>query len=73
MQLYQFLECHECALVRRTLRQYNLAYEAITLPLGDKSLVRSKFKSESVPVLVDGDFVSHDLTAIVRHLEAKAR
>lgn len=73
MKLYQFRECHECGLVRRLLRQGNVPFEAVTLPVGDKTLVRQKFKSESVPVLEDGAFVSNDLQAICRHVAAKAR
>lgn len=69
--LYQHAECHECGLVRRILRGKGLAFEAVTLPVGDKSIVRQKFKVDSVPVLVDGAFTSSDLTAICRHLEAK--
>ncbi|MEK6986452.1 MAG: glutathione S-transferase N-terminal domain-containing protein [Candidatus Thermoplasmatota archaeon] len=71
MKLYQFAECHECGFVRRLLRQANIAFEAITLPVGDKTVVRQKFKSESVPVLEDGAFVSNDLAAIARHIQAK--
>ena len=62
--LYQFKECHECGLVRRLLRQADLPFDVVTLPVGDKSIVRQKFKSESVPVYVDGDWVSNDLGAI---------
>lgn len=69
MELYQVAECHECALVRRTLRQNNIPFTAITVPAGDRSLVRKKFGVEGVPILVDGKFVSHNLTDIVRHLE----
>lgn len=72
VKLYQFRECHECGLVRRLLRQANLPFEAVTLPAGDKGIVRAKFKSESVPVLEDGAFVSNDLTAICRHVQGKA-
>ena len=72
MKLYQFRECHECGLVRRLLRQANLPFEAVTLPVGDKAVVRAKFKSESVPVLEDGAFVSNDLLAICRHVQALA-
>lgn len=71
--LYQFLECHECGLVRRVLRGNGIPFQAVTLPAGDKALVRERFQVDSVPVLVDGDFVSSDLTAICRHLEAKAK
>ncbi len=67
--LYQFAQCHECGLVRRLLRQSNVAFEAVTLPAGDKSLVRAKFGSQSVPVLVHGPFRSNDLTEICRHIE----
>lgn len=70
MKLYQFAECHECGFIRRLLRQANIPFEAITLPAGDKTVVRAKFKSESVPVLEDGPFVSNDLTAIARHIQA---
>ncbi len=68
--LYQFAECHECGAVRRLLRQYGVAFEAVTLPAGDKSLVRAKFASQSVPVLVHGPFRSNDLGEILRHVEA---
>lgn len=71
VRLYQHAECHECGLVRRVLRSKAIPFEAVTLPLGDKSVVRRKFKVESVPVLEDGAFVSADLTAICRHLDAK--
>jgi glutathione S-transferase len=67
--LYQFAECHECGLVRRLLRQYQVPFEAVTLPVGDKSLVRAKFGSQSVPVLQDGPFLSNDLAEICRHIE----
>jgi glutathione S-transferase len=67
--LYQFAECRESGLVRRLLRQYQVPYEAVTLPVGDKSLVRAKFGSQSVPVLQDGPFLSNDLTEICRHIE----
>jgi glutathione S-transferase len=68
--LYQFAECHECALVRRTLRSKAIPFEAVTLPAGDKAVVNQKFKVNSVPVLVDGSFVSSDLTAICRYVAA---
>ncbi len=42
------------------------------MPLGDKSIVRQMFKSESVPVLVDGGWFSNDLQSIVKHIEEKA-
>lgn len=69
--LYQFAECHECGLVRRLLRQHNVPFEAVTLPAGDRSLVRAKFASDTVPVLVHGPFRSNDLTEICRYLDAK--
>ncbi len=69
--LYQFAECHECGLVRRLLRSKAIPFEAVTLPVGDKSLVKRKFGVESVPVLVDGKFWSADLTVICRHVAAK--
>lgn len=68
--LYQFAECHECGMVRRLLRSKGIPFEAVTLPVGDKSIVRQKFNVESVPVLVDGKFCSADLTAICRHVAA---
>lgn len=68
--LYQFAECHECGMVRRLLRSKSIPFDAVTLPVGDKSIVRQKFKVESVPVLVDGKFWSADLTAICRHVAA---
>lgn len=68
--LYQFAECHECGMVRRLLRQYAVRFEAVTLPPGDKSLVRAKFGSQTVPVLVHGPFRSNDVTEICRHIEA---
>lgn len=67
--LYQFAECHECGLVRRLLRQYQVPFEAVTLPVGDKSLVRAKFGSQSVPVFQDGPFLSNNLVEICRHVE----
>ena len=69
--LYQFAECHECGMVRRLLRSKGIPFEAVTLPVGDKSIVRQKFKVESVPVLVDGKFWSADLTTICRHVAAR--
>lgn len=68
--LYQFAECHECGMVRRLLRSKGIPFEAVTLPVGDKAVVKQRFKVESVPVLVDGAFWSADLTQICRHLEA---
>jgi hypothetical protein len=68
--LYQHLECHECGLVRRLLRGKAIPFDAVTLPVGDKTIVRNKFKVESVPVLVDGKFWSADLTAICKHVDA---
>lgn len=68
--LYQFAECHECGLVRRTLRSKAIPFEVVTLPVGDKTIVNQKFKVNSVPVLVDGKFVSSDLTEICRHIMA---
>ena len=68
--LYQFAECHECGMVRRLLRSKGIAFEAVTLPVGDKTIVKQKFKVESVPVLVDGKFWSADLTAICRHVDS---
>ncbi|HEX2065547.1 MAG TPA: glutathione S-transferase N-terminal domain-containing protein, partial [Candidatus Thermoplasmatota archaeon] len=65
-------ECHECGLVRRLLRQHQVPFEAVTLPLGERSLVRAKFGSASVPVLQDGPFLSNDLTEICRHVEQRA-
>jgi glutaredoxin len=69
LTLYQHAECHECGLVRRLLRQNAVQFDAVTLPVGDKSIVRAKFKSETVPVVVDGDFRSNDLTAICNYIE----
>lgn len=69
--LYQFAECHECGRVRRLLRQHNVAFEAVTLPAGDKSLVRAKFASDTVPVLVHGPFRSNDLREICRYIDAR--
>lgn len=69
--LYQFRECHECGMVRRLLRSNAIPFEAVTLPVGDKSVVKKKFGVESVPVLVDGKFWSADLTAICRHIAAR--
>jgi glutathione S-transferase len=71
LTLYQHRECHECGLIRRLLRQYAVPFEAVTLPLGDKSIVRAKFNAESVPALVDGSFQSADLLAIAHHVERK--
>ena len=68
--LYEFAECHECGLVRRLLRQYAVPYESVVLPAGDKNLVRAKFASDSVPVLVHGPFRSNNLTEICRYVEA---
>ncbi|MEK6976634.1 MAG: glutathione S-transferase N-terminal domain-containing protein [Candidatus Thermoplasmatota archaeon] len=68
--LYQFAECHECGMVRRLLRGKGIPFQAVTLPVGDKTIVRQKFKVESVPVLVDGTYVSSDLTDICRHVAA---
>ena len=68
--LYQFAECHECGMVRRLLRGKGIPFEAVTLPAGDKAVVTRKFKVDSVPVLVDGDFWSADLTAICRHVDS---
>ncbi|HLF16868.1 MAG TPA: glutathione S-transferase N-terminal domain-containing protein [Candidatus Thermoplasmatota archaeon] len=68
--LYEFAACHDSGQVRRLLRQLDLAYEPRTLVQGDKSVVRREFASESVPVLVDGEFVSHDVREICWHLEA---
>ena len=67
--LYQFAECHECGLVRRLLRGKGIPFEAVTLAAGDKSVVKQKFKVDSVPVLVDGKFWSADLTAICRYVD----
>lgn len=72
LTLYQFAECHECGLVRRLLRSKGLPFEAVTLPAGDKTLVKQRFKVESVPVLVDGKWWSADLTEICRRVDAMA-
>jgi glutathione S-transferase len=67
--LYHALECHECGLVRRLLRSHDVPFESVVIPAGDRSLVRAKFGSESVPVLVHGPFRSNDLQAICQHIE----
>jgi glutaredoxin len=71
--LYQSAECHECGMVRRLLRGNAIPFTAVTIPADDKTIVRAKFGTESVPVLVHDDFVSDDLRAICDHIEALPR
>ena len=67
--LWEFAACHDSAQVRRLLRQHDLAFEPRTLVSGDKSIVRERFQSASVPVVEDGGFVSNDVAEICRHIE----
>ncbi len=69
--LWQFSACHESGKVRRLLRQYGVPFTPATLLTGDKTHVRARFQSETVPVMEDGDFVSNDVTAICSHVEGK--
>jgi glutathione S-transferase len=69
--LYQWVASPGCALVRRLLRQHGVAFEAVTLPPGDASLVRAKFGLTQVPVLVHGTFRSGDVAEIAAHLSGE--
>lgn len=69
IQLYHFEACPYCEKVRRTLRLLGLEYESHLVDPTDRSEVRKISGQSLVPVLVDGDTVVNDSTAIIEYLD----
>ncbi|MHB8633562.1 MAG: glutathione S-transferase N-terminal domain-containing protein [Thermoplasmatota archaeon] len=67
--LYQYEACFESARVRRRLREVGVSFRRHTMPAGDSSTIRFKFGKTSVPLLVDGPFVSANLQEILAHID----
>ena len=73
IKLYQFESCPYCTKVRGTLEGKGIEYEKIEVPLDREQ--RSELLEVSgqymVPVLVDGDTVIKDSSAIIDYLNDK--
>jgi glutathione S-transferase len=73
IKLYQFEQCPYCTKVRSTLEAKGIEYEKIEVPLDREE--RTELLEVSgqimVPVLVDGDLVLKDSSAIIDYLNDK--
>ncbi len=73
IKLYQFERCPYCTKVRGTLEAKGIEYEKIEVPLDREQ--RTELMEVSgqymVPVLVDGDTVLKDSSAIIDYLNDK--
>ncbi|TDI42215.1 MAG: glutathione S-transferase family protein [Acidobacteria bacterium] len=68
LRLYQIAGCPYCRKVSRALEQLGLEYQVVEIDPDLRSEVKKISGQEKVPVLVDGDRVITDSTAILRHL-----
>ena len=68
IQLYHFEECPYCEKARRTLRLLGMNYESHIVDPKDRSEVKRISGQPLVPVLVDGETVVNDSTAIIEYL-----
>ena len=68
LRLYQIAACPYCRKVSRALDQLGLEYQVVEIDPGRRREVKKISGQEKVPVLVDGDRVIADSTAILRHL-----
>lgn len=69
IQLYHFEECPYCEKVRRTLRFLGIEYESHIVDPKDRSEVKKISGQRLVPVIVDGETVVYDSTAIIEYLD----
>lgn len=70
MKLVQIPYSHNCVKVRRALELKGLGHELVNVLPTDREPVQRISGQRQVPVLVDGDRVVTDSTAILFHLEA---
>jgi len=71
MKLIQIPFSHNCVKVRVALAHKNLPYEVENIPPRDRSSPLQASRQGLVPVLVDGDRVIADSTAILLYLEER--
>ncbi|WP_320666562.1 glutathione S-transferase family protein [Prochlorococcus sp. MIT 1307] len=72
LELNQFRHSAFCLKVRMVLGAKKLSYRVVDIAPGKDQLgVFRKSGQRKVPVLIDGDKVIHDSSAIIRHLEAE--
>lgn len=71
MKLVQIPFSHNCVKVRIALERKGIPYDVENVKPTDRSAVFRQSKQGLVPVLVDGDTVIPDSTAILLHLEAR--
>jgi glutathione S-transferase len=72
-RLYQIATCPYCIKVSAALDRLGLEYQAVAVDPGDRREVRRLSGQALVPVLVDGETVVADSTAILRYLVAAKR
>ena len=72
LTLYHVEWCPSCHTVRQVLTELGLAYTSVNVPSArdDRAEVIAVSGQASVPVLLDGDRVLSDTSAIVAHLRA---
>lgn len=68
LRLYQIASCPYCRKVSRALDQLGLEYQVVEIDPDLRDEVKKISGQEKVPVLVDGDRVVADSTAILKHL-----
>jgi glutathione S-transferase len=73
LRLYQIAACPYCRKVSRALDQLGLEYQVVEVDPDLRDEVKEISGQEKVPVLVDGDRVIADSTAILRHLVDHSR
>ncbi len=73
IKLYQFESCPHCTKVRGTLEGKGIEYEKVEVPLDreERSELLEVSGQYMVPVLVDGDTVLKDSSAIIDYLNDK--
>ena len=73
IKLYQFERCPYCTKVRGTLEGKGIEYEKIEVPLDreERTELLEVSGQYMVPVLVDGDTVLKDSSAIIDYLNDK--
>ena len=71
MKLYNIDACSYCAMVRSTLKQLELDYETINMPLPhhERTEVYEISGQYMVPVFVDGEVVLSDEYEIIDYLK----
>jgi glutathione S-transferase len=73
IKLYQFESCPYCTKVRGTLEAKGIEYEKVEVPLDreERTELMEVSGQYMVPVLVDGDTVIKDSSAIIDYLNDK--